>query len=169
MATAAELIREARREAGLTQTDVARRAGTSQAAIARYEAGRASPSVLTLERILRVTGNQLSLARVPARRTDLSTPQGVTLRKHRKQVLDMARSCGARNVRLFGSVARGEARPDSDIDLMVDFETGARGLLPLADLSSALTTLLGYTVEVVPCDVLTTAVLASAHVDAVEL
>lgn len=47
------LIRMARRQAGLTQTELASRAGTSQAAVSAYESGRRSPSVDTLVRIRR--------------------------------------------------------------------------------------------------------------------
>jgi len=38
----------------------------------------------------------------------------------REQILDLARQYGVSNVRVFGSVARGEAREDSDVDLLVD-------------------------------------------------
>jgi predicted nucleotidyltransferase len=42
------------------------------------------------------------------------------LRERRADILRLAEKYGARNVRVFGSVARGEARPDSDIDLLVE-------------------------------------------------
>jgi predicted nucleotidyltransferase len=42
------------------------------------------------------------------------------LRSHRDLILRLAASHGASNVRVFGSVARGEARADSDIDLLID-------------------------------------------------
>jgi hypothetical protein len=40
----------------------------------------------------------------------------------RDEILRVAAAHGARNVRVFGSVARGDARPDSDVDLLVDFD-----------------------------------------------
>ncbi len=40
----------------------------------------------------------------------------------REQILALAKQCGVYNVRVFGSVARGEARPDSDVDFVVDVE-----------------------------------------------
>jgi predicted nucleotidyltransferase len=43
----------------------------------------------------------------------------------RDQILRLAARYGAGNVRVFGSVARGEARPDSDVDLLVDFRDGS--------------------------------------------
>src|SRR5258708_22682576 len=52
------------------------------------------------------------------------------LRARRREILRIAERHGARNVRIFGSVARREARPDSDVDLLVDVEPG-RSLLDL--------------------------------------
>ena len=46
------------------------------------------------------------------------------LRARREEILRIAAARGAYNVRVFGSVARGDARPDSDIDVLVDFEPG---------------------------------------------
>lgn len=46
------------------------------------------------------------------------------LRERRRDILAIASRHGASNVRIFGSVARGEARPDSDVDFLVDFEEG---------------------------------------------
>ena len=42
----------------------------------------------------------------------------------RDEILSLAGAHGARNVRVFGSVARGEQRPESDIDLLVDLDAG---------------------------------------------
>jgi transcriptional regulator with XRE-family HTH domain len=55
------LIRMARRHAGLTQTELAQRAGTSQAAVSAYESGRRSPSVDTLCRVLAAAGVELRM------------------------------------------------------------------------------------------------------------
>lgn len=59
MSIGAGLIETARLRAGLTQAELARRAGTSQSAIALYESGRRSPTVSTLERVLRAAGYEL--------------------------------------------------------------------------------------------------------------
>src|SRR3990167_6605358 len=64
------------------------------------------------------------------------------------EILRIAAKHGARNVRVFGSVARGEAGPDSDVDLLVDMEPG-RSLLDLGGLWSDLSELLGREVDVV--------------------
>lgn len=70
------------------------------------------------------------------------------IQERRKEILSLAQKYGARNVRLFGSVARGEEREDSDIDLLVDLESG-RSLLDLGGLLMDLENLLGCRVDVV--------------------
>ncbi len=69
----------------------------------------------------------------------------------REEILAIATKHGARNVRLFGSVARGEAGPDSDVDILVELEPG-RSLLDLSGLLLDLQDLLGCKVDVVPDD-----------------
>ena len=59
-----------RHERGLTQEELARRAGTSQPAIARLEAGGASPSLATLERLARAADCELEIRVVPRPATD---------------------------------------------------------------------------------------------------
>jgi uncharacterized protein len=46
------------------------------------------------------------------------------LRAHRDEILTLGQRFGIRNIRVFGSVARGEATPDSDLDLLVDVDRG---------------------------------------------
>ena len=78
-------------------------------------------------------------------------PLDELLRAKREDILQTARKYGASNVRVFGSVARGEADEKSDIDLLVDLEKG-RSLLDLAGLLVDLEELLGCKVDVVPED-----------------
>jgi transcriptional regulator with XRE-family HTH domain len=59
------LIRMARREAGLSQHQLATRAGTSQAAVSAYESGRRSPSVDTLCRLLAAAGFEVRMRLAP--------------------------------------------------------------------------------------------------------
>ena len=66
----------------------------------------------------------------------------------RETILQIAARRGARNVRLFGSVVRGEAGLDSDVDFLVDLEPG-RSLLDLGGLLMDLQDLLGRKVDVV--------------------
>ncbi len=66
----------------------------------------------------------------------------------RDAILGVAARHGARRIRIFGSVARGDARPDSDLDLLVVMEDG-RSLLDLIGLGQDLEELLGRKVDVV--------------------
>lgn len=66
----------------------------------------------------------------------------------REAILQTAARHGARNVRVFGSVARDEAGPESDVDFLVDLEKG-RSLLDHAALILDLQELLGRRVDVV--------------------
>jgi predicted nucleotidyltransferase len=70
------------------------------------------------------------------------------LRTKREEILTIAARHGARNLRVFGSVARGSADEGSDIDFLVDMEPG-RSLLDLGGLWSDLNELLGIKVDVV--------------------
>jgi len=66
----------------------------------------------------------------------------------REQVMAIASRHHASRVRLFGSAARGDDRPDSDIDLLVDFDDGS-SLFDLMRMSRELEALLGRAVDVV--------------------
>jgi uncharacterized protein len=66
----------------------------------------------------------------------------------KEEILKIAAKHGARNVRIFGSVARGEARSDSDVDFLVDMEPG-RTLFDVGGLLMDLRELLGLDVDVV--------------------
>ena len=70
------------------------------------------------------------------------------LRARRDEIARIAGARGARNVRVFGSVARGEARPDSDVDLLVDLDPD-RDVLDLSGLMLDLEDALGRRVDVV--------------------
>lgn len=70
------------------------------------------------------------------------------LKQKREQVLETAARYGAYDVRVFGSVARGEANDTSDIDILVNLEPG-RSLMDLGGLLYDLRILLGTEVDVV--------------------
>lgn len=165
------MIREARTAAGLTQTELARRAGTSQPAVVRYETGETSPSVATLERLLRAAGQRLELSAVPVATVhDASSARMRKLRAHRREILALARAHGARNVRIFGSVARGEDTPTSDIDVLVEVDADYwPGLSAIGRLADALSEQLGERVDVWASPYMLDRVAASALAEAVAL
>ncbi len=70
------------------------------------------------------------------------------LQQKKKEILVVARQHGILNVRLFGSVARGEENPQSDIDFLVDLEEGCT-LLDLGGALVKLQELLGRKVDIV--------------------
>lgn len=70
------------------------------------------------------------------------------LQSKRAEVLAIATRHGARNVRVFGSVGRGEAGPTSDVDLLVDMEEG-RSLFDISSMMAELSDLLGRHVDIV--------------------
>ncbi len=70
------------------------------------------------------------------------------LREKREEILRIAAQHGATNMRVFGSLARGEARPDSDVDILIALEPG-RSLIDLIALKQDLEDLLGCKVDVV--------------------
>ena len=70
------------------------------------------------------------------------------LQTRRSDILRVGARYGATNVRVFGSAARGEAGPESDIDLLVDLEPG-RSLFDLGGLLMELQALLSCEVDVV--------------------
>jgi uncharacterized protein len=72
---------------------------------------------------------------------------GETIREQREVILRIAAKHGATQVRLIGSVARGEARPDSDVDLLGTWREGT-SLLDQAALKLELESLLGRKVDI---------------------
>jgi predicted nucleotidyltransferase len=78
----------------------------------------------------------------------VSGPLRVLVESRREQVMTIAARHHASRVRLFGSAARGEDRPDSDIDLLVDFDQDS-SLFDLMRMARELEALFGRAVDVV--------------------
>ena len=78
----------------------------------------------------------------------MSLKQQILIPETKKRIIAIAQDHGAYNVRIFGSVARGEDNPDSDLDLLVDIELG-RSLLDRIALKQELEDFLGCQVDVV--------------------
>lgn len=130
----------------MSQVELARRARTSQPAVAAYESGAKIPTVATLERLLRAAGADLTAS--PARVGKRTGRLRRLLHERRDEILQLAARHHSGNIRVFGSVARGEETDRSDIDLLVDVEPG-RSLLDQVRLRRAVSELLGVEVDVV--------------------
>jgi uncharacterized protein len=155
-----QTIRQARLAANLSQVDLAARAGTSQSALARYETDAALPTLPTLERLLAACGKRLEIQTPPARRPGPGSsmrsqlgPQADKLRRQRRRLLDAAEKHGISHLRAFGSLARGEATAESDVDLLVDLKPG-RTLLDLAAFRREAGEILDLPVDVATADML---------------
>ncbi len=169
--TAGTLLREARHRSRLTQTELAERAGVAQSVISAYESDRREPALSTLVRLISATGNDLTLGleRRPCAELGLpGSPLGRRLRRRRSEVLACAARYGVASVRVFGSVARGEDGPTSDVDLLIESPPHA-GLLALGQLEHELQGILGTTVDLVTSDSLRPEVRAEVDRDAISL
>ncbi|VTR77573.1 nucleotidyltransferase family protein [Cellulomonas hominis] len=100
-------------------------------------------------------------AHVPSAGADSSTLARV-LGEHRDAIVAAAERYGLSNVRVFGSVARGEDRPDSDVDLLVDLAPGV-SLFDLGRAEVDLVEILGRPVDVVPARMLKPRVAATVE------
>ena len=169
--TPGSVLRGARQRARLSQNDLARRAGVAQSAVSAYESGRRTPTLATLERLVAATGHELVLSARGdggGRRGLPDTPLGRRLRQRRRAICASAARHGVRNVRVFGSVARGEEQMGSDVDLVVDVVSGT-GLFELESLRRELSDIVGASVDVVPFDSLRERVRHEIERDAVAL
>ena len=115
------------------------------------ESGQRQPSLPALARLIDAAGFELTLGlrRPPGRLRRLSGPVGRRVRRHRKDQVAAAAAHGVSNLRVFGSVAHGEDRPDSDVDLLADFPPGL-SLFGLGRLEADLEGILGTRVDLIP-------------------
>ncbi len=67
---------------------------------------------------------------------------------HRNNIIDIVTKYGGSNIRIFGSIARGEDKPDSDLDILIDIEDG-RSLFDIIAIQQDLEDILGRKVDVV--------------------
>lgn len=168
--TAGSLLRRARTDAGSSQRELAKRAGVTQSVIAAYETGSREPSLATLAALVEATGFSLTIDIGPALASSEPTMGPIGHRAHRRRaaILALAAKYGVGNVRIFGSVARGEETPESDLDLLVHLPDDA-GLLLLGRFKQELEDLLHVDVDVVPDDGVKTRVRANIDKDLVAL
>jgi uncharacterized protein len=148
---AGTLLRRARAGARLSQAELAARAGVTQSVISAYESGHRQPALATLAALIEAAGYELvvDVRRQPRRLGRLSGPVGRRVRRRRRDLVAAAAAHGVTNLRVFGSVARGQDRPDSDVDLLADLPPGM-GLLGLGRVRAELEAILGSPVDLVP-------------------
>jgi uncharacterized protein len=167
---AGALLRRARAGAGLSQAELAARAGVTQSVISAYESGHRQPALPTLAALIEAAGYELAIGvqRQPRRLSRLSGPVGQRVRRRRKDLVAAAAAYGVTNLRVFGSVARGTDRPDSDLDLLADLPPGM-GLLGLGRVQAELEAIVGGQVDLVPAGDLKPGIRARASRDLVAL
>jgi uncharacterized protein len=147
-----DLLRETRHRAGLTQAELASRSGTRQSAVSAYERGRREPGLGTLRRLLAAAGYELELRATSSEVRHPKLPDSPVARRlaaHRGAILAAVADYGGSNVRIFGSVARGDAGPTSDLDLLVDLPERT-GMLTLGRIAQGVERLVGVETDVVP-------------------
>lgn len=134
------LVESVRRgaSAGLTQREIADAIGRSQPEVSR---------------LLRFHG---------------ATPLARAVEVHRREILRILSAAGGRDVRIFGSVARGSDHPASDLDLLVDFATPP-SLFTLGRLEREVSQIVGCPVDIVPAANLRPNLTRKALDDAVPL
>ncbi|GAA1814424.1 helix-turn-helix domain-containing protein [Agromyces neolithicus] len=125
-------LRARRVAARLTQRELAERAGVPQPNVSAYEVGRRVPNRDTMERLDRA----------------LRTPRLSRVRDVSDSLIEAAARRGLSNVRVFGSVARGDADEQSDVDLLVH-PGPETSLFDLAGFMIEAEALLGASVDVV--------------------
>lgn len=164
---ASSLIKQARQRAGLTQAQLARAAGTSQPTLAAYETDAKSPSVRTLDRIIRSAGGVLdvTLRSAPPAQGQLLGE----LRAHAREIRTSAGRFRMRNIRVFGSAARGAETDESDVDLLVDFDPAKHGVVPLIRFATEVSAIIGRDVDATTVQLLRDEVRDQALIEAVPL
>lgn len=144
MASVGEAVRDARQKTGLSQRELADRAGVPLSTVGRIERNVVHPRVDTLQRIADALGGRLNISIVIPR------PDIVALiERYGYAIRHVCAAHGAHNVEIFGSVAEGTDDESSDLDLLVDLDDD-RDLLDLVALEQTLSEMIGRDVDVIP-------------------
>jgi len=169
--SAGEIIRNARKAASLSQSELARRARVAQSVVSAYEADRRSPSWEMLKKLIAASGSRLDLTITPipgAPRGLPNTEMGQRIRQHRRAILAAAEKYQVTNLRVFGGVARGEDSLQSDVDIVAEFLPTV-GLIALGSLEREIATILNCRVDLVPLVGLRPQVLALVEAEGVQI
>ena len=151
--------------AGLTQVELAAIANVAQSVVSAYESSRREPSFETIRKLVSAAGFDLDVMLVAAASV---SPRRRTVENNAARLRRTLRQLGATNVRLFGSVARGDDGPDSDIDLLVDLAPNV-GLFALGRMRSEAERILDAPVDLVPANSLKPDVAGRVFAEAIAL
>lgn len=167
---AGALLRRARTGSAMSQAELAARAGVTQSVISAYESGHRQPALPTLAALIEAAGYELitDIRRPPRRLARMTGPVGRQIRRRRRDLITAAAAHGVTNLRVVGSVARGQDRPDSDVDLLADLPAGI-SLFGLARVQEELEAIAGTHVDLIPAADLKPAVSARMTQDMVSL
>ena len=157
-------IADAARAHGLSRRALAQRAGLRPETLSRI-ASRGTCDFATLDRLAEAAGLRLAVEGGEQARAGSACDQ--VLRKQ-GLVRTLAKAHGATSVELFGSAARGEDRPGSDLDFLVELEPG-RSLLDLIGFAEDMQEAFGHKVEAVTVAGMKPRVLEQARRDAVRI
>jgi uncharacterized protein len=114
--------------------------------VSAYESSMREPSFEMLRKLVGAAGFELELELRPA---PIRSPLRVTVDQNRASLRRALHRLGATNIRLFGSVARGDDGPESDVDLLVDVNASV-GMFALGKMRSEAEGILGSSVDIVP-------------------
>ena len=163
------MLVNARKSSRLTQAQVAERAGTSQSAVVRYEKGLQTPSVDTLRRLLKANGQELILEVKKSKKVGAKSELYKIVQNNRGEIREILHSLGARNIRIVGSVARGEDDEMSDLDLLVDIDKESGNTFKAVLCAKKISKIVGRDVDILPSWLCKKEVLKSALSDAIPL
>jgi predicted nucleotidyltransferase len=137
-------LREARLARGLSQQQIAVELGTSQAYVSELETGKDSLALTRVFDLIRLTGITLKveLPEIPLR-------HAISLSIDETALATICGKYGVAELAVFGSVASGTARADSDIDVLYTLRDGVRLGWAINDFSDDLVNLFGRPVDLV--------------------
>ncbi len=137
-------LRQARVARGMSQSQIAAELGTSQAYISELESGKDSLALTRVFDLMRITG-----VRMRVELPDSSIRSQISLLVDEKALGELCDRYGIAELAVFGSVAAGTARPDSDVDVLYTLKEGVRLGWAINDFSDDLENLLGRPVDLV--------------------
>jgi predicted nucleotidyltransferase/DNA-binding XRE family transcriptional regulator len=140
---ATDRISEAMEEAGISKADLARMLGTSRAHVSTLLSGERNMTLRTLADLAYVLGRRVEISLEPL-------PSSTAAGRLPVSPAEIARFCRRHHIRrlaLFGSVLRDDFGPESDVDVLVEFEPEHTPGFGFIDVQDQLTAMLGRTVD----------------------